>query len=116
MSDFENLTCEPCQSGSPAVRADERAAFLSEHPDWEIVEIDGEPQLRKLFTFSDFAEALAFTDRVGALAESVGHHPALLTEWGKVTVRWWTHKIGNIHRNDLMMAARTDRLAAADAS
>lgn len=116
MSDFEHRTCEPCRADSPGASADERAAFLSKHPGWEIVEIDGEPQLRKEFEFPDFAAALAFTDRVGALAESVGHHPALLTEWGKVTVRWWTHKIGNIHGNDLMMAARTDRLAVNGAS
>jgi 4a-hydroxytetrahydrobiopterin dehydratase len=54
--------------------------------------------------------ALAFTDRIGALAEAEGHHPALLTEWGKVRVEWWTHKIGGLHRNDFIMAAKTDNL------
>ena len=48
--------------------------------------------------------------RVGALAESEGHHPALLTEWGRTTVTWWTHKIRGLHRNDFIMAAKTDSL------
>ena len=62
------------------------------------------------FTFGSFAEALAFTDAVGALAEAEGHHPAILTEWGRVTVTWWTHAIKGLHRNDFIMAARTDEL------
>ena len=57
---------------------------------------------------SRFAQALAVTNRVGEQAEEEGHHPALLTEWGKVTVSWWTHKIGGLHQNDFIMAARTD--------
>jgi len=65
-----------------------------------------------MFTIPNFVEALNFTNKVGALAESEGHHPALLTEWGKVTVTWWTHKIGGLHRNDFIMAAKTDQLYA----
>ena len=79
-------------------------------PDWELREEEGEKRLRRAFTFKDFAPALVFTNKVGALAEEEGHHPALLTEWGKVTVAWWTHKIGGLHRNDFIMAARTDAL------
>ena len=81
--------------------------------DWELVEIDGIMRLRRVFPFDDFAQALAFTDAVGALAEEEGHHPALLTEWGRVTVSWWTHKIKGLHRNDFVMAAKTDELDAA---
>jgi pterin-4a-carbinolamine dehydratase len=66
----------------------------------------------RAFEFPSFADALAFTNRVGALAEKEGHHPALLTEWGRVTVTWWTHKIRGLHRNDFIMAAKTDALAA----
>ena len=47
-------------------------------------------------------------EKARALAEAEGHHPALLTEWGKVTVDWWTHKIHDIHLNDLILAARCD--------
>ena len=64
--------------------------------------------LERLFHFPSFADALAFTNRVGAIAEDEGHHPALLTEWGQVTVTWWTHKIRGLHRNDFIMAAKTE--------
>ena len=79
--------------------------------DWELVELDGIRRLRRVFPCDDFAQALAFTGAVGELAESEGHHPALLTEWGRTTVTWWTHKIRGLHRNDFIMAAKTDELA-----
>ncbi len=107
---YETLTCEACRAGAPPATAAERETFLAEHPEWNIEETDGMPQLRRTYAFGSFAEALAFTNKVGGLAEAEGHHPALLTEWGKVTVRWWTHKIGDLHKNDLIMAAKTDRL------
>src|SRR5262249_37265726 len=68
------------------------------------------PQLERVFHFPSFADALAFTNQIGTLAEAEGHHPALLTEWGRVTVTWWTHKIRGLHRNDFIMAAKTDAL------
>ena len=83
------------------------------HPqvsDWELVEDDGLRKLRRVFSFDDFARALAFTNKVGEIAEEEGHHPALLTEWGRTTVTWWTHKIDGLHRNDFIMAAKTDEL------
>src|SRR5262249_29548165 len=76
---------------------------------WSVIERDGMRQLQRVFEFPDFARALAFTDRVGALAEAQGHHPALLTEWGRVTARWRTHAIRGLHRNDFIMAGQTDR-------
>jgi 4a-hydroxytetrahydrobiopterin dehydratase len=111
MSAFEAMVCEACRAGAPPATAQERADFLQAHPGWEVVEADGEPQVRRVFKFPDFKAALAFTNRVGELAERENHHPALLTEWGRVTVRWWTHKIRGLHRNDLILAARTDALA-----
>ncbi len=81
-------------------------------PDWEIVEIDGINRLSRTFEFDNFADALSFTNKVGELAEKEQHHPAILTEWGKVTVSWWTHKIGGLHINDFVMAAKTDAAAS----
>jgi 4a-hydroxytetrahydrobiopterin dehydratase len=81
-------------------------------PDWRIVERDDVARLERVFTFPDFRQALDFTNRIGALAEAEGHHPALLTEWGKVTIAWWTHKIKGLHRNDFIMAAKTDQAYA----
>lgn len=107
--------CVACQRGAPTVTEEEIEELLPQVSDWNIVTIDGIPQLQRTFRFSNFLEALAFTKRVGELAESEGHHPALLTEWGKVTVTWYTHKIKGLHRNDFIMAARTDALARSEA-
>jgi len=104
--------CISCRADAPPASQEEIERFLKSYPGWEIAVNDGIPQLCKVFRFPDFAAALAFTDKVGELAERAGHHPAILTEWGRVTVRWWTHKIRNIHHNDLVMAARTDRAAS----
>lgn len=66
--------------------------------------------LERIFTFGNFTQALEFTIRVGRMADEQGHHPALLTEWARVTVRWWTHKIAGLHRNDYVCAAKTELL------
>ena len=108
MSELAKAGCEPCQKGAPQVTDAEAEELRREVPEWRIEERDGEKRLERGFTFPDFAAALAFTNRIGAIAEAEGHHPALLTEWGRVTVGWWTHKIGGLHRNDFVMAAKTD--------
>lgn len=109
MSDLTRMRCEACRRGSPVVTDVELTEYLPQIPDWELVFIDGIRRLRRTFSFPDFVSALEFTGAVGELAEEEGHHPALLTEWGRVTVTWWTHKIRDLHRNDLIMAAKTDR-------
>ena len=103
---------EICRPDSPKVTGDEARGLLAELPGWEIVVRDGMEQLAGDFEFADFAQALAFTNRVGALAEAANHHPAITTEWGRVNVRWWTHSIGGLHRNDFIMAARAGRAVA----
>lgn len=110
MDTLTQLKCIACRAGEPPATAAEIDAFMPQIADWRIVERDGIPRLERAFKFRNFADALAFTNRVGALAEEEGHHPALLTEWGRVTVTWWTHKIRNLHRNDFIMAAKTDGL------
>ncbi|MDP9362678.1 MAG: 4a-hydroxytetrahydrobiopterin dehydratase [Chloroflexota bacterium] len=104
--------CVACRPGAPRLGEEELAALLPLIPGWAVIERNGAPRLRREFRFPDFAGALAFTVRVGEAAEADGHHPALLTEWGKVTVSWWTHAIGGLHRNDVVMAAKTDALSA----
>jgi len=111
MDELAANNCEPCRSGAPRLSADEVTELHRQTPDWQIIAPGGVERLERVFKFRNFAEALAFTDRVGALAEEQGHHPLLVTEWGKVTVQWWTHKIGGLHRNDFVMAAKTDQLA-----
>jgi 4a-hydroxytetrahydrobiopterin dehydratase len=105
-------TCEACRRDAPTVTAEEEAALRPQIPEWQRVEREGIPRLERAFTFPDFARALEFTNRVGEIAEQEGHHPALLTEWGRVTVTWWTHKIRGLHRNDFIMAAKTDQVYA----
>jgi len=102
--------CEACRVGAPLVTEAEIEELKPQIPEWQLVTRDRIARLERVFTFPDFAQALAFTNRIGALAEEEGHHPALLTEWGRVTVSWWTHKIKGLHRNDFIMAAKTDRL------
>jgi 4a-hydroxytetrahydrobiopterin dehydratase len=103
--------CLACRPGAPPVTEAELRELAPQVAGWRIVEREGIRRLERAFTFPDFAAALSFTNRVGALAEEEGHHPAILTEWGRVTVTWWTHAIGGLHRNDFVMAAKTDALA-----
>ena len=110
MSQLASEGCEACRRGAPTVTDAEMAELRPQVPDWEVSEREEIPRLERVFTFPDFAQALAFTNAVGAIAEEQGHHPALLTEWGRVTVGWWTHKIRGLHRNDFVMAARTDQV------
>ncbi|GIX46539.1 MAG: putative pterin-4-alpha-carbinolamine dehydratase 1 [Candidatus Tectimicrobiota bacterium] len=112
METLARMRCTACRPGEPTVTTEEIAALQPQIPAWQVVERDGIQRLERVFRFRNFAEALAFTTKVGELAEAEGHHPALLTEWGRVTVTWWTHKIKGLHRNDFIMAAKTDELYA----
>ena len=105
--------CTACRRDSPSVSDSEIAELHPQAPDWNLIDPDDIPKLDRVFRFRDFAEALEFTNRVGELAEEEGHHPLLTTEWGRVRVAWWTHKIRNLHRNDFVMAAKTDEIYAA---
>ena len=88
----------------------ERAGLLAALPQWRVIEVDGIERLERRYSLPDFASALEFTNHVGALAEHEDHHPAIVTEWGRVTVSWWTHTVRGLHRNDFVMAAQTDRI------
>ena len=99
----------PIMGGSPLNNA-EAADLKLQVPEWEIFEVDGIQRMEHAYKFDDFVQALDFTNRVGELAEEQDHHPALLTEWGNVTVTWWTHAVKGLHRNDFIAAAKTDEL------
>jgi 4a-hydroxytetrahydrobiopterin dehydratase len=104
----ENL--QSCRKGTPALQLQECRPLLLALQGWELKDKDGTTVLQGRYAFPDFAAALAFANKVGALAEAANHHPALLVEWGSVTVQWWTHSINGLHRNDFVMAARCDAL------
>ncbi len=111
MTNLSQMKCVACRGGEPTLSEAQIAEFRPQVPEWEVKEVDGVKRLERVFKFKNFVEALAFTDKVGAAAEEQGHHPLIVTEWGRVTVQWWTHKIGGLHQNDFIMAARTDKLA-----
>lgn len=104
------MRCVACRGDAPGVTEAEIAELHPQVSEWEIVEQESIKKLSRVFRFDDFAQALAFTNALGELAEEQGHHPALLTEWGRTTVTWWTHKIKGLHRNDFIMAAKADEL------
>jgi 4a-hydroxytetrahydrobiopterin dehydratase len=105
--------CEACRADSPRVTAAEAEELLAQLRGWSMIEVDGVPRLSRSFKFKNFASALAFTNEVGGIAEEAQHHPLIITEWGAVTVQWWTHAIRGLHRNDFILAARTDRVFTA---
>ncbi len=110
MAKLTEERCVACTPQSPLVTDGEIVELMLQLPDWSVVNDDVQ-KLERVFAFRTFAEALAFTNRVGAVAEEQDHHPELCTTWGRTTVRWWTHAIGGLHRNDFIMAAKTDELA-----
>ena len=113
MTRLASERCTACRRDSPSVTPEEVAELHPQTPDWELIDPGSVPKLDRVFRFRNFAQALDFTNQVGGLAESEGHHPRLTTEWGSVRVTWWTHKIRNLHRNDFVMAAKTDEIYAA---
>lgn len=110
MNDLTKASCVACRSDSPRVTPEEIAEFSPQIPDWQIVEREGVKQLERVYRFPDFVQALTFTTRVGRLAEEENHHPTITTEWGRVKLTWWTHKIKGLHRNDFIMAAKSDEI------
>jgi 4a-hydroxytetrahydrobiopterin dehydratase len=109
-NELSQSSCEACRADAPKVSDEELKDLIGKIPDWNIEVRNNIMQLEKVFQFDSFVQALEFTNRVGGIAEQEGHHPSLLTEWGKVTVTWWSHKIKGLHRNDFIMAAKTDEL------
>ena len=110
MSSLTSQKCVACQADAPKVTDDELVEFIKEITDWEPITEDSILKLRRLFNFDDYAQAVQFSNQVADLAEEEDHHPAILLEWGKVQVTWWTHKILGLHKNDFIAAAKTDSL------
>lgn len=84
--------------------------LMPQVPGWKVAEEDGMKKLQRSFSFEDFAAALEFTNRVGELAERANHHPRIVTEWGQVTLTWWSHDQGGMVAVDIEMAKRVDSI------
>ncbi len=110
MTTLSQSSCEACRVGAPSVSTSEAQKLLLQISDWSLIEVGGIKQLQRQYKFSNFIKAMAFANQVAEVAEQQDHHPAILVEWGKATVTWWSHSINGLHRNDFVMAAKTDDL------
>ena len=110
MSELSKFMCEPVHGGIPPMADQEIQQYLLEISEWRVVDQAGEKRLERVLRFKNFRQALDFTVQVGKQAEMEDHHPLIQTEWGRVTVQWWTHAVGGLHKNDFIMAAKTDEL------
>jgi 4a-hydroxytetrahydrobiopterin dehydratase len=111
MDTLSQQHCVACQAGAPRLTETELVEAREQLPHWNVVERDGILRLERTYKLPNFVDALRLTNLIGDLAEAEGHHPAITTEWGRVTVTWWTHKIKGLHLNDTVMAAKSDRAA-----
>ena len=102
--------CVPCEGGTAPLSEGDAKAFLSRMPSWNLN--SDSKKISKQFVFKDFAEALAFANKIGAIAEEEGHHPDLAVSWGKVGVELSTHAIGGLSQNDFILGAKIDKLLA----
>ena len=103
-----NMQCVPCQGGVEPLQPQEIKEYMKQlSSDWHVID---NKNLEKEYRFKNFIEALEFVNRVGQLAESLGHHPDIYLSWGKVKLTIWTHKIGGLHKNDFILAAMADEL------
>lgn len=108
MGQLSAKTCVPCTIGAAPLAQEQRESLLAEiDPQWRVV--DGH-HLERAFAFDDFRGPLAFTVRVGELAEEQGHHPDIYLSWGRVVVTIWTHKIDGLTESDFVLAAKIDEV------
>ncbi|MEI6847194.1 MAG: 4a-hydroxytetrahydrobiopterin dehydratase [Chlorobiaceae bacterium] len=112
MNALKNKACIPYSAGLAPMSESDIKELSENIPEWVVSRENGMNRLLRTFIFPDFKTALDFTNQVGELAELEQHHPKLITEWGKVTVIWWTHSANGLHMNDFIMASRTSELKA----
>ena len=103
-------TCEVCNDDAMGVTDAESTKLIKEIPEWKLVNRDGINMLERVYTFKGYKRARLFANKVADLADAEKHHPAILLEWGKVTVTWWTHTVNGLHKNDFICAAKTDKI------
>ena len=110
MTNLADGKCVACRGGEPTLTDAEIEDLLPQVNGWQVRDVDSMKRLEKVFKFKNFAQALEFTNKIGAIAEEQDHHPLIITEWGRVTLHWWTHTIGGLHKNDFIMAAKSDEI------
>ena len=102
--------CTACRTDAPKVTAEEEKELLSKLKEWCILNCDNVKILEREYMFNNFINAVAFANKIAEAAEKANHHPEIIIRWGSCTVKWWTHAINGLHRNDFIMAAKSDSL------
>ena len=110
MKNLAEMKCVPCRGGEPALTAAEVEQLMPQVDGWELLEQNGIPRLKKVFSFDSYLDGASFVQTLVDLAEKQDHHPAILLEWRQITVSWWTHVVKGLHINDFISAAKTDKL------
>ncbi|GIV66710.1 MAG: pterin-4-alpha-carbinolamine dehydratase [Bellilinea sp.] len=110
MSDLSHERCVKPQKGMPSLSKNEIDNLLPQAEGWMVLDSEEVPKLQKIFRFKRYKECLDFAVAVGLIADEQDHHPKIIIEYGKVTVEWWTHVVNGLHRNDFIMAAKTDQI------
>jgi len=106
--DLASKSCVPCRGGIPPLTAEKARELARDTPQWRLEE--NATRLTRRFEFEDFKKAIEFVNRVAEVAEQEGHHPDIAIHWNQVDLTLWTHKIGGLHQNDFILAAKIDRL------
>ena len=102
--------CVPCRGGEPPLTNAEIADLMFHVPQWQLVVRNDIPHLERIFKFKNYVQAVEFTNKIAAIAEEEDHHPLIILEWGRVAVQWWTHIVKGLHKNDFIMAVKTDEI------
>lgn len=112
MSELTAKTCTPCQGGIPPMEKAEAEKYLENVDGWELRE--NATKIEKTFKFKDYKQTFDFVRQVADIAEAENHHPDIFFGYGKATVEIQTHKIGGLHENDFILAAKINEVADKD--
>ena len=109
MVNLSEQSCEACRIDAPELSEAEINTLIPDLMEWTLIKSPMH-QLKKVFSFKDYQDAINFTNNLTKIADEEDHHPQIVLEWGKVTVFWWSHKIEGLHKNDFICASKTDSL------
>lgn len=110
MKPLSEYPCAATPKDAAKLTDQEQGDLAPQIADWHIVINSGVAQLCRVYQVGDFVQAMAFANQISVIAEEGDHHPALLVEWGRIKVSWWSHSIEGLHLNDFVMAAKTDEI------
>ena len=113
MNELHQESCVPIRQGKAQALTDEALkSLLEELPAWLLEHRDSTTVITRIYLFKRYIDALRFVQNLGEQAQAEDHHPVMVVEWGRVGVTWWTHTLNGVHRNDAIMAARSDQIYA----